>query len=101
MRSFSAAVLTVRVVTSSYLILVPGDAGGACLLDRRNMDENVRATAVRIDETVTFSRVEPLHNPHRHFPYLPKQKRTTKNEADSSAVLGQASGEKLEMKLAA
>src|ERR1700694_3937090 len=40
----------------------------ASLLNGRNMDEHVLiATAIRRDETIPLSRVEPLHSTCRHF----------------------------------
>src|ERR1700732_1046812 len=42
-------------------------AGGTGPFHRRDMDKHVLAAAVRLNETKTLRRVEPLHRPSRHF----------------------------------
>jgi hypothetical protein len=39
----------------------------AGLFHRRDMDKHVFAAAVRLNETITLRRIEPLHCPGRHF----------------------------------
>jgi hypothetical protein len=57
-----------QVVESLFVLdlltLVEGRQTGP--LNRRNMDENVLAAALRLNEPVTFGRVEPLHDTGRH-----------------------------------
>jgi hypothetical protein len=51
---------------------VIGDLGAirqavhAGFLDGRDMDEDVLAAAVRLDEAITLGRIEPFHCPARH-----------------------------------
>src|SRR3979490_3419522 len=42
------------------------ERGKASFLDRRNMNENVLATARRLNESKTLGRVEPLHSTFSH-----------------------------------
>ena len=89
--STNAKILGRRLACPGHHQLVPdlgtrGEAGIACLLDRRNMDENFRATAVR-DETIAFSRVETTSQSASPLPVSAQAKKNNQTEADSSAVL--------------
>jgi hypothetical protein len=43
------------------------ERGQASPFDRRDVNEDVFAAALRLDETVPFSRIEPLHGTLRHL----------------------------------
>ncbi len=42
-----------------------------CLLDRRDVDENIFSTIVRLDEAEALRRVEPFNSTSRHSLFLP------------------------------
>ena len=44
-------------------------------LDRRDMNKHIFASALRLNETVSFGRVEPLHSTCRHLTLLYKASR--------------------------
>src|SRR5208282_2770499 len=56
--------LVCNLFVLDLLALVEGRQTG--LLYRRDMDENVLAAALRLNEPITFGRVEPLHDTGRH-----------------------------------
>jgi hypothetical protein len=56
--------LVCNLFVLDLLALVEGRQTGP--LYRRNMDENVLAAALRLNEPITFGRVEPLHDTSRH-----------------------------------
>src|ERR1700692_3544791 len=56
--------LVCNLFVLDLLALVEGRQTGP--LYRRDMDENVLAAALRLNEPITFGRVEPLHDTGRH-----------------------------------
>jgi hypothetical protein len=76
----------------------------AGLLNGRNMDEHIlTATAIRRDETIPLSRVEPLHSTcrHVHSPFEPNGNKPRLVVGGTARIYATAKGRMLSAALAA
>lgn len=71
-------------------LLVVGETGQSGPLNRGDMDEDVLPSAIRLNESIPFRRVEPLHSSGRHVVFLRKFRRRESAAFSAAKIKGLA-----------